>query len=90
LAANASTRTAFVNNLVSFVNQYNLDGVDMDWEYPREGSEPQHFELLMQELGQAMHSRGKLLTAAVVVSGWNADGVLNGVFDDVDFRCSFL
>ncbi len=85
LAANPSTRTAFVNNLVNFVNQYDLDGVDMDWEYPREGSEPQHFELLMQELGQAMHSRGKLLTAAVVVSGWNADGVLSGVFDDVDF-----
>ncbi|GAA4274813.1 hypothetical protein GCM10022258_41090 [Aquimarina gracilis] len=85
LAANPSTRTAFINNLVNFVNQYNLDGVDMDWEYPREGNEPQHFELLMQELGQAMHSRGKLLTAAVVVSGWNADGVLNGVFDDVDF-----
>ncbi|PKV50176.1 putative secreted protein (Por secretion system target) [Aquimarina sp. MAR_2010_214] len=85
LAANPSTRTTFVNNLVNFVNQYNLDGVDMDWEYPREGSEPQNFELLMQELGQAMHSRGKLLTAAVVVSGWNADGVLNGVFDDVDF-----
>ncbi len=85
LAANPTTRTAFINNLVNFVNQYNLDGVDMDWEYPREGNEPQHFELLMQELGQAMHSRGKLLTAAVVVSGWNADGVLNGVFDDVDF-----
>ncbi len=85
LAANPTTRTAFVNNLVNFVNQYNLDGVDMDWEYPREGNEPQHFELLMQELGQAMHSRGKLLTAAVVVSGWNADGVLSGVFDDVDF-----
>ncbi|MEW7291501.1 glycosyl hydrolase family 18 protein [Aquimarina sp. 2304DJ70-9] len=85
LAANASTRTAFINNLVNFVNQHNLDGVDMDWEYPREGNEPQHYELLMQELGQAMHSRGKLLTAAVVVSGWNADGVLSGVFDDVDF-----
>ncbi len=85
LAANPTTRTAFVNNLVNFVNQYNLDGVDMDWEYPREGNEPQHFELLMEELGQAMHSRGKLLTAAVVVSGWNADGVLRGVFDDVDF-----
>ncbi len=85
LAANPTTRTAFVNNLVNFVNQYNLDGVDMDWEYPREGNEPQNFELLMQELGQAMHSRGKLLTAAVVVSGWNADGVLSGVFDDVDF-----
>ncbi|WP_298542084.1 glycosyl hydrolase family 18 protein [uncultured Aquimarina sp.] len=85
LAANPTTRTTFINNLVNFVNQYDLDGVDMDWEYPREGNEPQNFELLMQELGQAMHSRGKLLTAAVVVSGWNADGVLNGVFDDVDF-----
>ncbi|MGY3795536.1 Ig-like domain-containing protein [Aquimarina sp. 433] len=85
LAANPTTRAAFINNLVDFVNQYDLDGVDMDWEYPREGNEPQNFELLMQELGQAMHSRGKLLTAAVVVSGWNADGVLNGVFDDVDF-----
>ncbi|WP_211354886.1 glycosyl hydrolase family 18 protein [Tenacibaculum adriaticum] len=85
LAANASTRTAFVNNLVNFVNQYNLDGVDMDWEYPREGNEPQNYELLMQELGAAMHSRGKLLTAAVVVSGWNADGILSGVFDDIDF-----
>ncbi len=85
LAANPSTRTAFVNNLVSFVNQYDLDGVDMDWEYPREGNEPQHFELLMEELGRAMRQRGKLLTAAVVVSGWNADGVLSGVFDDIDF-----
>ncbi|WP_109434510.1 glycosyl hydrolase family 18 protein [Aquimarina sp. AU119] len=85
LAANPSTRTIFINNLVNFVNQYNLDGVDMDWEYPREGNEPQNYELLMQELGQAMHSRGKLLTAAVVVSGWNADGILSGVFDDVDF-----
>ncbi|MBB5112827.1 GH18 family chitinase [Micromonospora echinospora] len=34
LAANSGTRTAFVNNLIAFVNQYNLDGVDMDWEYP--------------------------------------------------------
>ncbi len=85
LAASASTRTAFVNNLVNLVNQYDLDGVDMDWEYPREGNEPQNFELLMEELGQAMRSRGKLLTAAVVASGWTAGGVLNGVFDDVDF-----
>ena len=85
LASSPTTRTAFVNNLVNLVNQYNLDGVDMDWEYPREGNEPRNFELLMEELGQAMRSRGKLLTAAVVALGWTADGVLSGVFDDVDF-----
>ncbi|UII22859.1 glycosyl hydrolase family 18 protein [Fulvivirga ligni] len=85
LASNASTRTNFVNSLMSFVSQYNLDGVDMDWEYPREGNEPQNYELMMQELGAALHSNGKILTAAVVASGWNADGILSGVFDDIDF-----
>ncbi|MET7403916.1 glycoside hydrolase family 18 protein, partial [Dactylosporangium sp. NPDC005572] len=34
LAGNATARTAFVNNIVNLVNQYNLDGVDIDWEYP--------------------------------------------------------
>ncbi|TYP75827.1 Ig-like domain-containing protein [Aquimarina intermedia] len=85
LASNASARTAFVNNMISFVNEYNLDGVDMDWEYSDNGSEPQNYELLMRELAQALHSRGKLLTAAVVAQGWAGNGILSGVFNDVDF-----
>ncbi|MBQ0732745.1 glycosyl hydrolase family 18 protein [Aquimarina celericrescens] len=85
LASNPSTRTTFVNNMISFVNEYNLDGVDMDWEYPDNGSEPQNYELLMRELAQALHSRGKLLTAAVVAQGWAGNGILSGVFNDVDF-----
>ncbi|QKX06540.1 T9SS type A sorting domain-containing protein [Aquimarina sp. TRL1] len=85
LAANVTTRTAFINNVMDFVAQYNLDGVDMDWEYPREGNEPQHFALLMSELGQKLRAQGKLLTAAVVSLGYNADGILTEVFNDVDF-----
>src|SRR5262245_16202055 len=34
LAGNSTYRTNFVNNIVNFVNQYDLDGVDIDWEYP--------------------------------------------------------
>ncbi|GAA5821856.1 hypothetical protein JCM11251_004747 [Rhodosporidiobolus azoricus] len=30
----ASRRTAFVQSIVDIVKQYDLDGVDMDWEYP--------------------------------------------------------
>jgi hypothetical protein len=30
----AANRTAFVQSVVSFIKQYNLDGVDFSWEYP--------------------------------------------------------
>ena len=33
LAANSGSRTTFVNSVLSVVSQYNLDGIDMDWEY---------------------------------------------------------
>ncbi|RKH08954.1 chitinase [Corallococcus sp. CA053C] len=85
LAANASTRTAFVNNLVNFVNAAGLDGVDIDWEYPDPGTSGNNYALMMRELGTAMHSRGKLLTAAVVANGSTGGGVQTSVFSDVDF-----
>src|SRR5688572_1368738 len=38
LAGNATARNAFINNMVNMVNTYNLDGVDIDWEYPDPGT----------------------------------------------------
>jgi GH18 family chitinase len=83
LAANATYRTNFVNALVSFVNQYGLDGVDMDWEYPDNGASANNYLLLMTQLSNALHAQGKLLTAAVVGTG--GASILNGVFNVVDF-----
>ncbi|MFC0506053.1 glycosyl hydrolase family 18 protein [Micromonospora costi] len=85
LAANSGTRTTFVNNVVNFVNQYNLDGVDMDWEYPDPGTSATNYSLLMSQLGSALHSRGKLLTAAVVSEGYYVQGVPTAVFGSVDW-----
>ncbi len=85
LAANSSSRTTFVNNVVNLVNTYNLDGADIDWEYPDPGSSADNYALLMNQLSSAMHSRGKLLTAAVVAEGYTGGGVKNEVFNYVDF-----
>ncbi len=85
LAANATSRTTFVNSVVNVVNQYNLDGVDIDWEYPDPGASGSNFTALMQQLSSAMHSRGKLLTAAVVSGGGTAEGVQTAVFGYVDW-----
>jgi chitinase len=84
-AASAGGRTTFVDTMVNFVTQYNLDGVDIDWEYPDPGASGNNFTLLMQQLSTAMHSRGKLLTAAVVSGGTTANGVQPAVFGHVDF-----
>ena len=85
MAANAGARSAFVTNVVNLVNQYNLDGVDIDWEYPDPGASATNFTALMSQLSSAMHSRGKILTAAVVSGGTTAQGVQPAVFGYVDF-----
>ncbi|WP_422769704.1 glycosyl hydrolase family 18 protein [Plantactinospora sp. WMMC1484] len=85
LAANSGSRTTFVNSVISFVNQYNLDGVDMDWEYPDPGTSANNFTALMQQLSSQLRSRGKLLTAAVVSEGGTVNGVQPAVFGYVDW-----
>lgn len=85
MAANASYRTAFVNNLLSLCQTYQLDGVDLDWEYPIDGQDPANFTTLMTQLGNALHAQGKFLTAAVSAQGYYAGGIQNAVFNVVDF-----
>ncbi|MEU8300430.1 glycosyl hydrolase family 18 protein [Micromonospora sp. NPDC048909] len=85
LAANAGSRTTFVNSVVSFVNQYGLDGVDMDWEYPDPGASANNYSALMQQLSNALRPQGKLLTAAVVSEGYYLQGVPPAVFGYVDW-----
>ncbi|NMM48129.1 glycosyl hydrolase family 18 protein [Marinigracilibium pacificum] len=85
MAANATYRQNFINNLLSLIDNYDLDGVDMDWEYPAGGQNPANFATLMHEMAVALHARGKELSAAVAAYGYNADAVVNSVFNDVDF-----
>lgn len=84
LAATPESQARFVTSVLAFVAEYQLDGVDIDWEYPDEATAVAYLEL-MQALHQALSPRDKLLTAAVVASGDNAKGVLPAVFAEVNF-----
>jgi len=83
MAADPESRAAFVRNLSDFIDQYDLDGADIDWEYPDPGQSAENFLLLIQELRQAMPD--KLLTTAVVAYGKNGEGVLSETFELFDF-----
>jgi GH18 family chitinase len=83
MAADPTTRALFVQNLTAFVEEYGIDGADIDWEYPDPGPSSQNFLALIRELRQAMP--GKLLTTAVVSYGETGGGVLGETFDLFDF-----
>lgn len=83
VAADLSLRSAFVQNLKSFVDEYQLDGADIDWEYPDAGRSAQNFLSLMTELRNAMPD--KLFTTAVVSYGENGMGILPETFELFDF-----
>ena len=85
LAGNSGARTTFVNSVMNTVRQYNLDGIDIDWEYPDPGQSGNNYTALMTQLGTALHNEGKLLTAAVVSEGGTANGVQPAVFGVVDW-----
>ena len=71
MAADASHRKKFCQNCSSAMRKYNLDGIDLDWEYPTSTSagitaspaDKQNFSLLVKELRTAL-GEGKLLTMA--------------------------
>ncbi len=84
LAASPESRQRFVKAVVDFVQQYHLDGADVDWEYPKANTpSADNFTALMRALREQLPP-DKLLTAAVAV-GENAAGVQAEVFDLVDF-----
>ncbi|MEG1930986.1 MAG: glycosyl hydrolase family 18 protein [Anaerovorax sp.] len=86
LAANKETRSKFVNSVLAVVKEYQLDGVELDWEHPNKKTIG-NYERLVIELGDALKKEGKQLTAALngawsttagpEVSQLMTDGVLN-------------
>ena len=75
MASTEARRKAFAASCAAAVNEYGLDGIDIDWEYPTASDagissspdDTEHFTLLMQELRAAL-GPDRLLTLASVCS----------------------
>lgn len=73
LAASSTGRANFAQSCLNLINQYGLDGVDMDWEYPeaeKAGIYGQMIDAIRARVGS-----GKLITAAAANHGYNARAV---------------
>ncbi len=85
IASNTASINRLADACVRLVNQYNLDGIDLDWEYPTTKA---RWNALSGVLASRLHGMGKLFTAAVAESAFYGDNYdnMSGV-DLVNIMC---
>ncbi len=88
MARSKETRRKFVQSVVRFIEEYNLDGLDIDWEYPGLPGignpyipeDRENFTALMRELRKAMDRMGREQTLSFAAAGWQK------FFDHIDLE----
>ena len=90
MAATAAGRNNFIKDVMNVVRTNNLDGVDIDWEFPStsDGTDAT-FTLLMKELSDSLHRDGRYYLSAAITAGKYAGGIRDAIrgeiFPYVDF-----
>lgn len=85
-----ANRTNFINSAATMIKTYNLDGINVDWEFPA-ASDANNLAQLMVELKQRLNrledtlKRELELTAAVAPLLWNTDGINQTFIDNCDY-----
>lgn len=78
----AAKRTNFVNQVMNFVDAYNLDGVDIDIEL-EDADIWNNFDALASELSGRLKAENKILTIAV--NPWFTNGISSNTYRYFDF-----
>ncbi|CAI5446404.1 unnamed protein product [Caenorhabditis angaria] len=70
MSSNASSILKFSSDTLDFLIYYNLDGIDIDWEFPVWSSDANqddriYFRNLLEVLYDKYHNKGKLISVAV-------------------------
>jgi chitinase len=83
-----ATRTNLVNELTSLVEREKLDGIDIDFEYPRSTVEAKNLSALTKELSDQLHPKGKELSVAVYskINAVSGSVVTSVIYDPAMFQ----
>jgi chitinase len=58
MAARAESRAAFVRNALDYCAAHGMQGIDLDWEFPKDEREERDYGLLLRDLRSAFEPRG--------------------------------
>lgn len=78
MAQSDQSRTRFAESVVKFIEEYKIDGIDMDWEYPgmkaggikHRPEDTQRFTLLMKSLREHLDSMDSKKILTFASAGW--------------------
>lgn len=65
MAKNPELRAMFIQNVLAFALAHNLDGVDVDWEFPQNEEEFKNSISLLKEMQLALSSHGLIVSVAL-------------------------
>tara|TARA_B100001167_G_scaffold175282_1_gene128407 strand:+ start:127 stop:1401 length:1275 start_codon:yes stop_codon:yes gene_type:complete len=73
VSASSELRHTFINNLLDVCDEYEYDGVDIDWEFPQSVYDRNNLNLLVSEMDSMFHDHDStlLITMAVPTSSWS-------------------
>jgi len=84
IAADPAKIETFVAGTESFLDSYGLDGVDLDWEFPR-ANDADQYASLVEALATDLHSRGRELSLAVSATEINGQFVTDRAWMAADW-----
>jgi len=84
MAAGTAGRTLFITQVMTLVRNYGLDGVDMDWEFPRtdDGTDIT-YTALMKQLSDSCHTGSKYYLTAAITAGKYAGAVRDAIKNEL-------
>lgn len=69
-ASTSEKREKLAISIATIIEQYQFDGVDLDWEFPNGATEKNNFSLLLKTIREKLdQSPRKLILSAAVISG---------------------
>ena len=94
ITSNSETQSKFIARLIDYIDLYNLDGIDIDWEYwtwqnekEKGGNDPIESKKLLSlliELNKKIPQE-KLLTVDIMAGSWVGEQYLSEIQNHVDF-----
>lgn len=78
MANSSNSRQKFINSTIKFIEEYKLDGLDIDWEYPgipaagtkSSINDKTNFTLLLKELRENLDTLNRPMTLTFASAGW--------------------